>query len=109
MGRLFPVVRALFILSLVSSVGAAVLRMPRASFWLATPALVFSGWAFVGHLVTLDDDSPGGWSNPRESDSTSTQSSALWHRSLQELALKLAALLALSLFAFWQHTIALSG
>lgn len=23
-----------------------------------------SGWAFVGHLVTIDDDLPGGWSNP---------------------------------------------
>jgi hypothetical protein len=24
----------------------------------------FSVWAFVGHLVTADDDAPGGWSNP---------------------------------------------
>jgi hypothetical protein len=24
----------------------------------------FSAWAFVGHLVTSDDDLPGGWSNP---------------------------------------------
>jgi hypothetical protein len=24
----------------------------------------FSAWAFVGHLVTADDDAPGGWSNP---------------------------------------------
>ena len=24
----------------------------------------FAGWAFVGHLVTADDDAPGGWSNP---------------------------------------------
>ena len=21
-------------------------------------------WAFVGHIVTADDDAPGGWSNP---------------------------------------------
>ena len=27
-------------------------------------ALGFSGWAFFGHLVTADDDAPGGWSNP---------------------------------------------
>jgi hypothetical protein len=24
----------------------------------------FSAWAFLGHLVTADDDAPGGWSNP---------------------------------------------
>jgi len=24
----------------------------------------FSVWVFVGHLVTADDDAPGGWSNP---------------------------------------------
>ena len=24
----------------------------------------FSVWAFVGHLVTADDDAPGGWGNP---------------------------------------------
>jgi hypothetical protein len=24
----------------------------------------FSVWAFVGHLVTADDDARGGWSNP---------------------------------------------
>ncbi|HWK74397.1 MAG TPA: hypothetical protein VNQ81_09005 [Povalibacter sp.] len=24
----------------------------------------FSAWAFVGHLVTADDDMAGGWSNP---------------------------------------------
>ena len=23
-----------------------------------------SAWAFVGHFVTVDDDLPGGWSNP---------------------------------------------
>lgn len=24
----------------------------------------FSVWIFIGHLVTADDDAPGGWSNP---------------------------------------------
>jgi hypothetical protein len=24
----------------------------------------FSAWAFFGHLVTIDDDMKGGWSNP---------------------------------------------
>lgn len=26
--------------------------------------IALSGWAFIGHLVTVDDDLPGGWSNP---------------------------------------------
>jgi hypothetical protein len=26
--------------------------------------LGFAVWAFVGHIVTIDDDLPGGWSNP---------------------------------------------
>lgn len=24
----------------------------------------FSAWAFIGHIITADDDDPGGWSNP---------------------------------------------
>lgn len=24
----------------------------------------FAGWAFLGHVVTADDNAPGGWSNP---------------------------------------------
>lgn len=24
----------------------------------------FAGWAFLGHVVTADDDAPGGWGNP---------------------------------------------
>ena len=24
----------------------------------------FAAWAFFGHLITADDDAPGGWSNP---------------------------------------------
>ena len=27
-------------------------------------AIGFAVWAFVGHLITIDDDIPGGWSNP---------------------------------------------
>ena len=27
-------------------------------------ALGFSAWALIGHIVTADDDLPGGWSNP---------------------------------------------
>jgi hypothetical protein len=52
--------------------------VPTVAFVLATGAILnvafsiapiyvaigFSGWAFIGHLVTIDDDLPGGWSNP---------------------------------------------
>lgn len=31
---------------------------------LGVPLIVLSGLALVGHLVTLDDDAAGGWSNP---------------------------------------------
>lgn len=38
-----------------------------AALW-AIPCLYtligFAAWAFVGHLITFDDDLPGGWSNP---------------------------------------------
>lgn len=27
-------------------------------------AIGFSGWLFLGHLVVIDEDFPGGWSNP---------------------------------------------
>jgi hypothetical protein len=27
-------------------------------------AIGFAVWAFAGHLITIDDDFPGGWSNP---------------------------------------------
>ncbi len=53
-----------------------------------TPALIMAGWATLGHLVTLDDDSPGGWSNP-------DGSRALWYRSLGELLIKTVILLSL--------------
>jgi hypothetical protein len=51
--------------------------------WLGGLALTLSGWAVIGHLVTLDDDMPGGWSNPE-------RSRALWSKSLGQLAVKFA-------------------
>jgi hypothetical protein len=50
--------------------------------WLGGLALILSGWAVIGHLVTLDDDMPGGWSNP-------DRSRALWSKSLGQLAIKM--------------------
>jgi hypothetical protein len=53
-------------------------------------ALGFAVWAFGGHLVTIDDDLAGGWSNPDGS------ISFLWG----ELTIKAAILLVLIGLAF---------
>jgi len=58
-------------------------------FSIGTPALIVSGWAFLGHLITLDEDAPGSFFNPR-----SASSSRVWRNSLVELVAK-AALVAL--------------
>jgi hypothetical protein len=49
--------------------------------WIAVPALLISGWGAVGHLVTVDDDKLGEWSNP-------SGSRPFWRRSLLALILK---------------------
>jgi len=58
-------------------------------FSIGTPALIVSGWAFFGHLITLDEDAPGSFFNPR-----SESSSRVWRNSLIELLAK-AVLFAL--------------
>jgi hypothetical protein len=52
------------------------------SLVIGAPALLLSGWAFFGHLVTIDDDMPRGWSNP-------AKSRHIWLVSLGELLIKL--------------------
>ena len=59
---------------------------------LIVPALVLSGWASVGHLVTIDDDAPGEWSNPGSS-------RKVWLSSLAEFSVKFVLFaVALALF-----------
>jgi hypothetical protein len=67
------------VLSLLCSVCIRLLGRPQLVVPLGSPALVLTGWAFFGHLMTLDDDAPGGWSNPERSRRT-------WMRSLLNLA-----------------------
>ena len=56
------------------------------------PALILSGWACIGHFVTLDDDAAGEWSNPGGS-------RKVWLSSLRELSVKVALFAAaLALF-----------
>ena len=65
-------------------------------FSIGAPALIISGWAFLGHLITLDEDAPGSFFNPR-----SASSSRVWRNSLVELLAKagLAALVCALVFA----------
>jgi len=57
------------------------------------PALALSAWAFGGHLVTLDDDARGGWSNPEGS-------TAIWRESLRHLAIKFFVFLSVVVVYF---------
>ena len=50
--------------------------------YIGAPALILSGLVVFGHLVTLDDDAPGEWSNPDGSES-------IWRHSLMELSVKI--------------------
>jgi hypothetical protein len=52
--------------------------------------LGFLGWIVVGHLITIDDEEPGGWLNAEGSDK-------IWHSSLLELGAKAAVLLVAGL------------
>ncbi|NEZ02539.1 hypothetical protein G4Y73_00075 [Wenzhouxiangella sp. XN201] len=49
--------------------------------------LGFLGWLVAGHLLTLDDEEPGGFSNP-------DGSRGIWRSSLLELAAKASVLAA---------------
>ncbi|WP_317933576.1 hypothetical protein [Halioxenophilus sp. WMMB6] len=51
-------------------------------------ACALSIWAAIGHLVTLDDDMPGEWSNMEGS-------RAVWRNSLIQLAVKVVVMLIL--------------
>ena len=50
--------------------------------YIGAPALVMSGWAALGHLVTLDDDAPGEWSNLEGETS-------IWRHSVLVLSVKM--------------------
>ena len=65
----------------VASFAVARFYSPSLGFKLGIPALVVAGLWFLGHLVTVDDDAPGGFSN-------SESSSPVWHSCLLELLAK---------------------
>jgi hypothetical protein len=73
---------------------AAALGSSRVALIALLPITAFAGLASLGHFVTLDDDAPGGWSNP--DDSTAT-----WKRSLMELGIKFAVFFTLLATCLW--------
>lgn len=74
---------ALLVASYASSGVALLIGAHSTGRLLIIPALILAGWAFLGHLVTLDDDAPGEWSNPGGS-------RRMWLSSLGALCVKLA-------------------
>jgi hypothetical protein len=58
------------------------------------PLIVVAGWAFVGHLITLDDDAAGAWSNPEGS-------RPVWRSSVGQLCLKGVAFVVILATVEW--------
>jgi hypothetical protein len=81
--KLGVIVISVFLASVLGFVVAFLLGARSVGNWFAVSALVLSGWAAIGHLVTFDDDMPGGWSNPE-------RSRPCWFKSLGQLAIKFA-------------------
>jgi len=79
--RMQVVVLAVVLALACASFALARLYSHSLGFKVGIPSLVVSGWAFFGHLITLDDDAPGGFSNPESS-------SRIWRGSLIELLVK---------------------
>jgi hypothetical protein len=92
------IVLGVFLTSLGASIAASLFDARLASYWLGAPAVVLSAWSAIGHLTTVDDDYPGGFSN-------SEKNAGIWHRSLWALALKVAILLV----TVWLVVLAPSG
>ncbi len=72
---------SIFVASLLAGLAFVFLGFEAQAKYVAAPALVFSGWAAMGHLLTLDDDAPGEWSNPEGS-------KPFWRNSVFELILR---------------------
>ena len=95
MDKTAKVVITIVLASCVGSVAMYFLDWNRPAKWLAFIPLVLFGWAFFGHLVTLDDDMPREWSNPDGSNS-------IWRRSVTELFLKMGAF---GLVGWWFYVV----
>lgn len=81
------IVIGVFSLSLSVAVLAMFFGYGQQAKFIGAPALILSGLVAVGHLVTLDEDAPGEWSNPDGSKS-------IWRFSLIELSIKILVFIA---------------
>lgn len=86
----------MYVAPLLGAVIAGITRNNLLVPWLDAPPIVLSAWAFFGHLVTYDDDLPGGWSNQGNSRS-------IWRRSQFEVFVK-GGMLGAALFVFAKWT-----
>ena len=89
------VMLAIVLLSACASFAVGRLYLHSLGLSVGVPALVISGWAFFGHLITLDEDAPGSFFNP-----VSASSSRLWRSSLVELLAKAALLVVVCALVF---------
>lgn len=83
MNRAGKAIVGVLIGSYIGSGSALLLGAHSSGKLLIIPALVLAGWASFGHLVSLDDDMPGEWSNPEGS-------RKVWLTSVAGLGVKLA-------------------
>jgi hypothetical protein len=84
----------LVMLSLAASLVAIAVGERRFAAFVVAAAAIVSALGVIGHLVTLDDDARGGWSNP-------DGEHALWRRSLLELGIKILAFAASCTLLLW--------
>ncbi len=84
------IVIAIFVTSILAAAVAMSVGHQLQAKYIAGPALALSGLAALGHLITLDDDAPGEWSNPEGS-------KAIWRRSLVEVIIKVLVFAAVGI------------
>jgi hypothetical protein len=79
--RVQSVVLSIVLALSIASFAIARLYSPSLAFKVGIAPVIFAGLALFGHLITLDDDARGGFSN-------SQSSSGIWRSSLLGLTLK---------------------
>ena len=82
-----------FLVSALLSLASLIMGAHELGAIATIPALVIAAWLFGGHLVTLDDDYPGNWSNL-------DGSKDVWMQSLRQLAIKFFVLLGMAWLYF---------
>jgi hypothetical protein len=95
MARAARTIVGIYICSLVVAAVLYAFGARTAGTWAASPGLLLSGVALLGHVVTLDEDAKGGWSNPNNS-------LTVWRTSLLHLAVQFAAFLAILILVLAQ-------